>query len=498
MADQPDYSGHVMVALYPPAEVTRRYAMPGGLAPEDLHVTMAYLGRTEDVDRDALLAAVKSLPYREPFTAQVAGHGRFTGGDQDVLVALIDAPEVEQLRRDLLSAFTTYNIDVPSEHGFTPHMTLTYMDEQALTPLLRLPADDIEFGAVWVKYGDERTAFLFGDDGDPVPETIRSYARAAYAQGWAASGGPMTEAVQAGCVAAMDIASRWCDHPQVLEVALHLGQLEGVWAQVFARRDALMESHTRAVRKVWRSLVAGLDVAGAVGLFRQRMGLSEGVDRDWLRRAKEAAAEAARRLLQWLPGSTGWQRLRDALRAVVVASRAEGYAGAVGVAASQQHLLGYDFDIAFQHAYDALENLGDTWAQSDAWLERMLGRAADEFGRTLGDLASQGADYEQMVAAGLDVLQDTVADKDIVGFIVDWAASAGLSQGALDLYRSEGVQKVTWMTAGDGRVCPICEQRGEDSPFLISDFPAMPAHPLCRCVASAEFTLGPAYDGFFN
>lgn len=496
MTDQQDHSGHVMVALYPSAEVAGRYAMTGGLPAEDLHVTMAYLGRTEDVDRDALLAAVKSLPPRQPFMATVAGHGRFTGGEQDVLVLLMDSPELERLRSDLLSTLAGQGIEVPSEHGFTAHMTLTYMDEQALMPLLRVPADMVEFGAVWVKYGDEKVPFLF--EGDGASETIRSYARTAYAQGWAASGGPLTDGVHAGCVAVMDMASRWCDRPEVLEVALHLGHLEGVWATVFERRMKLFAEQTRIMKRLWRELTKDVDVAGAVTILRQQVGLSEAIDRDWLRRVKAAARAVAQRILQWLPGTTAWQTIRDAMRNLVVASRAEGYADAVGVAASEQHLLGYDFDLAFQHAYDALENLGDTWAQSDAWLERMLGGVADEFGRTLGDLAAQGAEYSQMVAAGLDVLQDTVVDEGVVGFMVDWAASAGLSRGALDLYRSENVEQVSWLTAGDGRVCPVCEDYESESPYLISDFPDMPAHPRCRCVAYAEFTLSSDYGGYFS
>lgn len=494
MSDEPDYSGHVMVALYPSAEVASRYALPDGLGAADLHVTMAYLGRTDDVDPQALQAAVRSLPSRAPFTASVSGHGRFTGGDQDVVVALVDSPELERLRSDLRAVLDEQGIKIPSEHGFTAHMTLTYLDADAASPVDRLPSELLEFGALTVKYGNTKTVFPFGDD---ASEAVRTYARTAYAQGWAASGGPMTERVHAGCIAAMDLASQWCDHPEVLELALHLGHLEGVWATVFARRDALMAKYTAQVLKLWRQLVKSVDVPGAVERIRQAVGVTE-ADRDEIRRAKKAAWDEAQRLLQWLPGTTPWQDLRDALRALLAASRAEGYAGAIGVAASAEHVVGFDFDIAFNQAYAALENLSEIWAEADGWLEKMLGRAADEFGRTLGDLAASGAEYDQMVAAAMDVLQDTVADKSIAGFIVDWAASTGLSQGALDLYRSEGVQQVTWMTAGDGRVCPVCEANGEASPFPINEFPTMPAHPLCRCVASAEFSPLPAYGGFFK
>lgn len=329
-------------------------------------------------------------------------------------------------------------------------------------------------------------------------DAIRPYARTAYAQGWAMSGGPMTERVQAGCLVAMDLCAELWDQPGILEVAIHLGKLEGVWAKVFARRFALMADYTSKIRKVWQQATKDLDVAGAIEIYRTAVGLTEtAVDPEWLRRAKREARDAAMRLLAWLPGTNSWQDLRDIMRELIRASRAEGLADALAVAASAEQHLDYDWELSFQTAYDALANDTALWAEADTWLNRMLGTAADEFGQTLGDLAAQGADYKQMLAAGMDVLQDTVSDEGTVGFITDWASSFGMSKGALDLYKSEGVRQVSWLTAGDGRVCPICEKYGEDSPYPIMDFPPMPAHPRCRCVASAEFDIS-AYSGFFS
>jgi 2'-5' RNA ligase len=495
VADEPDYTDHAMVALYPDLEVAQRYAITGGLEPEKMHVTMAYLGLADDVDKAAVQRALASLPVREPFTAQISGHARFTGGEEDVLVALVDSPHIEQLRADLIQALEKQGVSIPRDHGFTPHMTITYMDEQALTPVVRLEPADARFGSVWLKHGKTKTEYPFGD---PAAEAIRTYARTAYAQGWAASGGPMTDSVRAGCVAAMDLCSEHAHDPDILEVAIHLGQLEGVWAKVFARRFKLMEEHAAQVEAVWRTAVRTVDVHGAVAVLRQQLGVTEADDaQDKLRKAKQAARELALRVLAWLPGTSEWQTLRDAMRQIVTTGRAEGYADAIEVAAAEQHVLGYDFEIAFQHAYDALINLGDVWADADVWLQRMLGRAADQFGRVLGELAAADASYQDMVDAATSILDLTAEDADAVEFTVDWALSTGFSRGALDLYRSEGVELVTWMTAGDARVCVLCEQHGIDSPFLISDFPEMPAHPRCRCVASAEFSVAP-YDGFFS
>lgn len=496
MGDEPDYSGHAMVALYPGEEFAGRFAIPGGTAPDKLHVTMCYLGVAEEVDEDAVVKALKSLPVRQPFTATISGHARFTGGEDDVLVALVDAPEIEQLRIDLLKALAAQGVVSPSEHGFTPHMTLAYMDAQALMPIVRLEPEPVEFGSVWLKHGKTKTAFPFGSEEkeDPAAEAIRPYARTAYAQGWAATGGPMTDRVKAGCLAAVDFCCEHADDPGVLEVAIHLGQLEGVWATVFARRFKLMADMTNVLTPIWRKAMKSADIEGTITALRQRLGLAE--TDDAAAKAKTAARELAMRMLSWIPATAEWQEMRTAMQQLIASGRAEGYADAIAIAGAEADVIGLSFDIAFKDAYAAMVGLGDVWAESDVWLERMLGRAAIEFGRTLGELAASGATYEDMVAAATEVLDLTAEDADAVEFTVDWALSAGFSRGALDLYRSEGVQQVTWMTAGDSRVCPVCELNEADSPFLITDFPDMPAHPRCRCVASAEFSLTGFSDYF--
>jgi len=325
---------------------------------------------------------------------------------------------------------------------------------------------------------------------------IAPYARTAFAQGWAGSGGPMTDAVKAGSIAAVQICIESADEPGILEVALHLGHLEGVWADVFARRFDLIGKYGDVLTPLWRQAVADTDIAGAIEIFRQELGLTESRDAAFIRRAKAVAREIAVRLLSWLGGKPIWQRMRDAMRAVLATARAEGYASALAIAAAEQHVLGFSFDIAFEHAYAAMMNLGQLWAESDAWLSRMLGRAADDFSRTLGNMAGLGASYEDMVGAAAEVLG--MQTSSAVSFIVDWALTTGLSRGALDLYASENVQYVSWLTAGDDRVCPICEQNGQDSPYLITDFPEMPSHPLCRCVPSAELSDLSAYSAFFT
>lgn len=351
--------------------------------------------------------------------------------------------------------------------------------------------------------------------------SIEAAARDAFAAGWALSGGPMTPRVRAGCAAAIATARQHANDPHVLEVTLKLGSLEGTWAQVFDRRDRLAAAHTAAVTAIWRQLVHG-HLRTAVRAFRHATAATATADGMYyvesagpggaddltvLRTANEsggkpdpdrfkaAALDAARVLLGALVLDHAWDSLRRAVRNVIAAGRAEGAVDAVAIAAERVGRVGLDWDIAFDDAYRALRNLGDIWADADGWLGRMLDRATADLGRVLADGAESGASYEDMVADALDVL-----DSENVGavkFIVDWALNTAMQHGALDLYGREGVAFVSWLTAGDDRVCPVCQANEDNSPFPINDYP-LKIHPWCRCVPSAEFTLTGTYDPYFT
>lgn len=336
----------------------------------------------------------------------------------------------------------------------------------------------------------------------------------------------MTPRVKAGCAAAIAVACEHAEDPRILEATLKLGSLEGTWALVFDRRDQLAAAHTAAVTAIWRQLVHGhlrtavrafrhaaVATAAASGMYYIESAGFDGADDLTLLRTAEAARteednksnpgrfkaaalDAARVILGGLVTDHAWDKLRRAVRNVIAAGRAEGAVDVIAVAAERTGRIGLDWDIAFDDAYRALGNLGDIWADTDGWLSRMLDRAAADLGRVLSDGAASGASYEDMVADALDALDSE--DVGAVKFVVDWALNTGLARGALDLYAREGVQQVSWLTAGDDRVCVTCQSYEDKSPFPIMEFPAMPAHPWDRCVPSAEFDLGPAYDPYFT
>jgi 2'-5' RNA ligase len=488
MAAQPDYSDSCMIAIYPPVGVAQALTLPGGLEAADLHVTIAYTGDAADVDLEALLAAAREITV-PPFTARISGSGRFAGDEKDVLVALIDAPELEELRAQ---ALTRHGVAVPREHGFTAHLTRKYITAAADGGTQRLAAASFPVAAISVVHGEDRTDIAL-----PVPDCGAFAERAldAYRAGWARSGGPMTDRVREGATTAVRMACEHAGTPGVLEATLKLGSLEGTWAKVFARRDELIARNSYAAVTAWKTVLTRDQIAAAVSDFRRRAGITEtdgGQTRD--DEIKAAALAAAAALIRSLPNRPEWKILRTALRNALAAGQAEGAVDAIAIAADRIGKLGLDWDVAYGHMYDALADLETLWADADGWLATILKQATGELGRSLAASASSGATYAQMLAGAVAALDS--GDVEAVSFVVDWALATGLAQGALRLYSSEGVTDVDWITAGDDRVCATCQDNEDNSPYTPTAFPACPGHPRCRCTPAASVGLANFADWF--
>lgn len=313
-------------------------------------------------------------------------------------------------------------------------------------------------------------------------QAIAPYARSAYAAGWAASGGPMTDRVRAGCVAAVEYAVEHADDPTILEVTLHLGHLEGVWAAVFDRRQKLHADANTDVMGIWADLTADLNLPDLIRQVRQHTGLGEVFDPATAAVAAVAAALVAA-MLRGLTRKKAWAKLQQIVRDVIAKARAEGHADAVAVAADAADRISIDFAIPFTDAYNALKDAESLLSDTDGWLHDLLGDAADAVGRRLATLAADGAPYEDMVAAVEGLISGE--DARAVTTAIDLLVSRAMSQGALDLYASEGVTHVDFLTAGDARVCPRCSDLEANNPYPLAQAPRPGIHPMCRCVLAA-------------
>lgn len=169
----PENTG-VMVALYPDEETAEKIAVRGGTAPEDLHITLAYLGNYDDPAGegdlalagavDKIMAATQSAAAtHQPLTGTVGGLGKFPDtGDGVPVWTPVDVVGLGALREAVVDALTAAGLPVKTDHGFTPHMTLGYNLDLALIPDLGEVA--VTFDEIEVVVGDSHAKVRLGAD----------------------------------------------------------------------------------------------------------------------------------------------------------------------------------------------------------------------------------------------------------------------------------------------------------------------------------------------
>ena len=327
---------------------------------------------------------------------------------------------------------------------------------------------------------------------DTLPAAV--VARAAYAAGWAASGGPLTDRVRAGATTAVRLAVEHANEPGVWEATLHLGALEGVWARIYARRDTVYTRQDKTVGDAWHLYLAhAIDPAVLARTARRAAGLAETTtDADTDRRDRVIAAVLA--LLLGLlvrqpdPGNeTRRAALVDAIQGAIHDGVAEGTAGAVALAAQRAGYNSVDFDAAYGDALAAVADPAHAayyQTQAGSWLKRMTQAVATTLGGRLADRIGDGADDTDL--ADDVTTYGTAATTPAVKTHTDWLVGTAFGVGLLGVFTALGLGAVNWVSVGDGKVCPRCRANESGSPYPRAAAPMLPAHPNCRC------TLEPA------
>lgn len=156
----PEVSQLAMVAVYPRADEAAALAVPDGLAPDELHCTLLFLGDAAEVDVGALAAAVADVAQTlPPLEGAVGGAAHFAEGpDGYPSILLPDVKGLSTLQERIRSGLMKAGVESPSEHGFLPHMTLTYADAPTVPESDNLGAD-LHFDAVSMVIGGERTDY---------------------------------------------------------------------------------------------------------------------------------------------------------------------------------------------------------------------------------------------------------------------------------------------------------------------------------------------------
>ncbi|HEX6984885.1 MAG TPA: 2'-5' RNA ligase family protein, partial [Planctomycetaceae bacterium] len=160
----------VMAALFLPADVAGELALPGGLAPGDLHLTLRIFApdaaALEQHEIDRIAADVEQVARRTPaLSGRVSGVGVFNGdqaGGDDVVYATLDLPGLMSLWQDVRWCGPMPDDregDGPGgrPHEFTPHVTLAYGQREVPD----IPTTPIRFDRLTLAIGGERREFLF-------------------------------------------------------------------------------------------------------------------------------------------------------------------------------------------------------------------------------------------------------------------------------------------------------------------------------------------------
>jgi hypothetical protein len=285
-----------------------------------------------------------------------------------------------------------------------------------------------------------------------------------------------------------------CDDDGAIEAApaatpaqIDLSALEGIWADVYARQDALYAKHQRKARTAWRKAVAGLDLAALVAAFRRQALMIDGApapgtDHESPQAAKHHKAELrnlARSMASgFLAGVNDQPDYADVLAAVtaaLAASAGEGAAAALAVSAAAAGYTGF----AWQKAQrDGASEPDD--ATVTGWAAKIIAGAVTDLATALAAGAIAGASAEAMLTAASAVLRK---GRSVTVYLSQAMQSAVSSAMAAAYAALGGVELLDWLTAGSGNVCPTCQGYADNGPYSPRNYPAVP-HPGCRCCPS--------------
>jgi 2'-5' RNA ligase len=170
MADDQHTGG--MIALVP--DDPGQLAVAGGDSPDQLHLTLAFLGddisQMSDATRDALKAHVAAMSRSvPPIDAHIMGHALWNpeggpDGDRDpcAVYQVQHNPRIADTREYALEGATRHlGADMPEQHpGFLPHVTAGY----GITPDVMEYAGPVRFSTLRLALGNENHDFPLAGD----------------------------------------------------------------------------------------------------------------------------------------------------------------------------------------------------------------------------------------------------------------------------------------------------------------------------------------------
>jgi hypothetical protein len=265
--------------------------------------------------------------------------------------------------------------------------------------------------------------------------------------------------------------------------AMDLSTIEGIWADVYARQEALYARHQRKARTAWRKAIAGLDLAALVAAFRRHALMipdapAPGTDHESPQAARHHRAELrklarsmAAGFLAGLNDQPDYTGLLGAVTAALTAASGEGTAAALAVSAAAAGYGGFAWGKAARDGRQEPDRQTVT-----GWAAKIIAGAVTDLANALTKGAIAGATAEVMLAAASAVLRKA---RSVTAYL-DQAMASMVSAAMAAAYAAlGGIGLLDWVTAG-GNVCATCQGLADRSPYTPRDYPAVP-HAHCRC-----------------
>lgn len=163
--DSPEPEG-IMVALVPPRSVVESLVVEGGETPDNIHLTLSFLGKVSQYRRkhlDDLVEVVRAwAELQHPLPCRTQGAGTFVNPGSHVLWASVDCPGLHRIQVSLEDFLRKHGYKPSEQHGFQPHLTLAYERHHVrflpkITPTAWISSE------VWVVVGGRWESVPLGD-----------------------------------------------------------------------------------------------------------------------------------------------------------------------------------------------------------------------------------------------------------------------------------------------------------------------------------------------